>query len=195
MLHCIDKQGDPINPPIRTKLRQVKIVRLYCLASAAKPPPSSVAQNSPFGKPNCFTSLRYMRPMANPMFLKTDGSTIKLCHIRRMCFAEVSNEWLLQNTPFTHGDIDFSAKNASQQAKLSRNKAQHSPICNLTHYMGSRKAVTMVELVFHAGHRNARSYRRLYSSVSHRYCLSYLKTSCSRARCTGIRISKTSVTE
>ena len=76
-------------------------------------------------------------------------------HSENVSFAELSaNEWLLQNTPFTHGDIDFSAKNASQrEATLLKTKPNTALFVISRTTWDHEKAVTLVELVFHAGHR------------------------------------------
>ena len=76
-------------------------------------------------------------------------------HSENVSFAKLSAyEWLLQNTPFTPGDIDFSAKNASQrEATLLRTKPNTALFVISRTTWDHEKAVTMVELVFHAGHR------------------------------------------
>ena len=50
---------------------------------------------------------------------------IALPHLADVSFATLSaNEWLLQNTPFTHGDISFGATNASaEEASILKTKA------------------------------------------------------------------------
>jgi GntR family histidine utilization transcriptional repressor len=76
-------------------------------------------------------------------------------HLADVSFAELSaNEWLLQNTPFTHGDIDFGAKNASQrEAELLATEPDKALFVISRTTWDQTTAVTMVELVFHAGHR------------------------------------------
>ena len=76
-------------------------------------------------------------------------------HLADVSFTELSaNEWLLQNTPFTHGDIDFGAKNASQrEAELLATKPDKALFVISRTTWDQTTAVTMVELVFHAGHR------------------------------------------
>ena len=76
-------------------------------------------------------------------------------HLTDISFAKLSaNEWLLQNIPFTHGDIVFAAKSASQ---LEAEHLATEPDTAL--FVISRTtwdhdiAVTMVELAFHAGYR------------------------------------------
>ena len=78
-----------------------------------------------------------------------------MSHSEDVSFAELSaNEWLLQNIPFTHGDIDFSAKNASQrEAALLGTKPNAALFVISRTTWDHDKAVTMVELLFHAGHR------------------------------------------
>ena len=76
-------------------------------------------------------------------------------HLADVSFTELSaNEWLLQNTPFTHGDIDFGAKNASQrEAELLATKPDKALFVISRTTWDQTTAVTMVDLVFHAGDR------------------------------------------
>lgn len=78
-----------------------------------------------------------------------------LPHLEGVSFAAISaNEWLLQNTPFTHGDINFGAKNASQrEAQLLATKTDTALFVISRTTWDHDTAVTMVDLVFHAGHR------------------------------------------
>lgn len=78
-----------------------------------------------------------------------------LPHLEGVSFAAISaNEWLLQNTPFTHGDINFGAKNASQrEAQLLATKTDTALFVISRTTWDQNAALTMVELVFHPGHR------------------------------------------
>ena len=73
----------------------------------------------------------------------------------RCQFAKLSaNEWLLRNTPFTHGDIVFGAKNASQlEAVHLATKLDTALFVISRTTWDQNAALTMVELVFHPGHR------------------------------------------
>ena len=76
-------------------------------------------------------------------------------HLADVSFAKLSaNEWLLQNTPFTHGDIVFGAKNASQfEAEHLATKRNTALFVISRTTWDHDTAVTTVELVFHASHR------------------------------------------
>ena len=76
-------------------------------------------------------------------------------HLADVSFTKLSaNEWLLRNTPFTHGDIVFGAKNASQfEAVHLATKPDTALFVISRTTWDYNTAVTMVDLVFHAGHR------------------------------------------
>jgi GntR family histidine utilization transcriptional repressor len=76
-------------------------------------------------------------------------------HLADVSFTKLSaNEWLLRNTPFTHGDIVFGAKNASQfEAVHLATKPDIALFVISRTTWDHDTAVTMVDLVFHAGHR------------------------------------------
>jgi GntR family transcriptional regulator, histidine utilization repressor len=82
-------------------------------------------------------------------------NTTLMPHLTEVSFARLSaNEWLLQNTPFTHGDINFGAKNASQrEAQLLATKTDTALFVISRTTWDQNAALTMVELVFHPGHR------------------------------------------
>jgi GntR family transcriptional regulator, histidine utilization repressor len=82
-------------------------------------------------------------------------NTTLMPHLTEVSFARLSaNEWLLQNTPFTHGDINFGAKNASQrEAQLLATKTDTALFVTSRTTWDQNAALTMVELVFHPGHR------------------------------------------
>ena len=75
-------------------------------------------------------------------------------HVAHVNFSTLSaNEWLLQNTPFTHGDIDFGAKNASKQEArfLATDIGKALFVISRTTW-DHEAALTTVKLVFHAGY-------------------------------------------
>ena len=74
--------------------------------------------------------------------------------LEKVSFAELSaNEWLLQNTPFTHGDIDFCAKNASRREATILATEPGTALFVISRTTWDYNiTLTMVELVFHAGH-------------------------------------------
>jgi GntR family histidine utilization transcriptional repressor len=76
-------------------------------------------------------------------------------HLADVSFAKISaNEWLLLNTPFTHGDIVFGAKNANKlEAVRLATKLDTALFVISRTTWDHDTAVTMVDLVFHAGHR------------------------------------------
>ena len=76
-------------------------------------------------------------------------------HLAEISFTSVSaNEWMLQNTPFTHGDIEFGAKNASEDEAGLLNTEPGAALFVISRTTWDQKtALTMVELVFHAGYR------------------------------------------
>jgi GntR family histidine utilization transcriptional repressor len=76
-------------------------------------------------------------------------------HVTGVSFSRLSaNEWLLQNIPFTHGDIGFGAKNASQfEARVLATEPDTALFLISRTTWDHSIAVTMVDLVFHKGHR------------------------------------------
>ena len=78
-----------------------------------------------------------------------------LSAITEVSFETLSaNEWMLQNTPFTGGDIEFGAKNASPaEAKLLDVDADTALFVISRTTWDQETALTMVRLVFHSGYR------------------------------------------
>ncbi len=65
-----------------------------------------------------------------------------------------AHEWLLQNTPCTHGEIVFGAKNASQLEEVHLATKLDTALFVISRTTWDHDtAVTTVELVFHASHR------------------------------------------
>ena len=156
-LHPISKATLSI-PLIRNEIEASgKLYGYHLLSQSSKAAPSSVAKK--------FALLDHAQLLHVVALHEADGKPYVLenrwindkimPHSENVSFAELSaNEWLLQNTPFTHGDIDFSAKNASQrEATLLRTKPNTALFVISRTTWDHEKAVTMVELVFHAGHR------------------------------------------
>ena len=156
-LHPISKATLSI-PLIRNEIEASgKLYGYHLLSQRNKAAPSSVAQK--------FALLDHAQLLHVVALHEADGKPYVLenrwindkimPHSENVSFAELSaNEWLLQNIPFTHGDIDFSAKNASQrEATLLRTKPNTALFVISRTTWDHEKAVTMVELVFHAGHR------------------------------------------
>ena len=156
-LHPISKATLSI-PLIRNEIEASgKLYGYHLLSQRSKAAPSSVAQK--------FALLDHAQLLHVVALHEADGKPYVLekrwindkimPHSENVSFAELSaNEWLLQNTPFTHGDIDFSAKNASQrEATLLKTKPNTALFVISRTTWDHEKAVTMVELVFHAGHR------------------------------------------
>ena len=156
-LHPISKATLSI-PLIRNEIEASgKLYGYRLLSQRSKAAPSSVAQK--------FALLDHAQLLHVVALHEADGKPYVLenrwindkimPHSENVSFAELSaNEWLLQNTPFTHGDIDFSAKNASQrEATLLKTKPNTALFVISRTTWDHEKAVTMVELVFHAGHR------------------------------------------
>ena len=82
-------------------------------------------------------------------------NTTVIPNIANISFAQLSaNEWLLQNTPFTHGDIDFSAKNASKREAKFLGTGLGTALFVISRTTWDHEAaLTVVELVFHADYR------------------------------------------
>ena len=155
-LHPISKATLSI-PLIRNEIEASgKSYGYHLLSQRSKAAPSSVAQK--------FALLDHAQLLHVVALHEADGKPYVLenrwindrimPHSENVSFAELSaNEWLLQNIPFTHGDIDFSAKNASQrEATLLKTKPNTALFVISRTTWDHEKAVTMVELVFHAGH-------------------------------------------
>ena len=156
-LHRISKATLSI-PLIRDEIEASgKSYGYHLLSQRSKAAPSSVVQKFALaGQANLLHVVALHEADGKPYVLENRWINKKIMpHSEDICFAELSaNEWLLQNTPFTHGDIDFSAKNASQrEATLLGTKPNTALFVISRTTWDHEKAVTMVELVFHAGHR------------------------------------------
>ena len=156
-LHRISKATLSI-PLIRDEIEASgKSYGYHLLSQRSKAAPSSVVQKFALaGQTNLLHVVALHEADGKPYVLENRWINDKIMpHSENVSFAELSaNEWLLQNTPFTHGDIDFSAKNASQrEAKLLGTEPNTALFVISRTTWDHEKAVTMVELVFHAGHR------------------------------------------
>ena len=156
-LHPITKATLSI-PLIRNEIEASgKLYGYHLLSQRNKAAPSSVAQKfALLDQAQLLHVVALHEADGKPYVLENRWINDKIMpHSENVSFAELSaNEWLLQNTPFTHGDIDFSAKNASQrEATLLRTKPNTALFVISRTTWDHEKAVTMVELVFHAGHR------------------------------------------
>ena len=145
-------------PLIRNEIEASgKLYGYHLLSQRNKAAPSSVAQKfALLDQAQLLHVVALHEADGKPYVLENRWINDKIMpHSENVSFAELSaNEWLLQNTPFTHGDIDFSAKNASQrEATLLRTKPNTALFVISRTTWDHEKAVTMVELVFHAGHR------------------------------------------
>jgi GntR family histidine utilization transcriptional repressor len=76
-------------------------------------------------------------------------------HLAEISFTGVSaNEWLLQNTPFTHGEIEFGAKNAhADEARLLGSDPGTALFVISRTTWDQKTALTTVKLLFHEGYR------------------------------------------
>ena len=156
-LHPITKATLSI-PLIRNEIEASgKLYGYHLLSQRNKAAPSSVAQKfALLDQAQLLHVVALHEADGKPYVLENRWINDKIMpHSENVSFAELSaNEWLLQNTPFTHGDIDFSAKNASQrEAALLKTKPNTALFVISRTTWDHEKAVTMVELVFHAGHR------------------------------------------
>ena len=156
-LHRISKATLSI-PLIRDEIEASgKSYGYHLLSQRTKAAPYSVVQKFALaGQANLLHVVALHEADGKPYVLENRWINEKIMpHSKDISFAELSaNEWLLQNTPFTHGDIDFSAKNAShREATLLGTKPNTALFVISRTTWDHKKAVTMVELVFHAGHR------------------------------------------
>ena len=127
------------------------------LSQRTEPIPASVAEKFDLAKDaNLLHVIALHKADCKPYVLEDRWINCNaMPHLADVSFAEVSaNEWLLQNTPFTNGDIDFSAKNAShREAKILATKLNTALFVISRTTWDHNTILTMVELVFHAGHR------------------------------------------
>ncbi|MDB2324891.1 GntR family transcriptional regulator [Alphaproteobacteria bacterium] len=78
-----------------------------------------------------------------------------LPHLEGVSFAAISaNEWLLQNTPFTHGDIGFGATNANAIEATTLNATKGAALFTVERTTWDHQtALTSVKLLFHPGYQ------------------------------------------
>jgi GntR family histidine utilization transcriptional repressor len=156
-LHPVSKATLSI-PLIRNEIEASgKLYGYHLLSQKAEPAPALVTKQFAL---KADAPLRHVIALhmadSTPYVLENRwiNSTV-MPHLADVSFTKLSaNEWLLRNTPSTHGDIVFGAKNASQfEAVHLATKPDIALFVISRTTWDHDTAVTMVDLVFHAGHR------------------------------------------
>ena len=156
-LHPVGKATLSI-PLIRSEIEAAgKSYRYHLLGQQIEPAPAAVTQQFALEAGAKLLHVTALHEADETPYVIEDRwiNTTLMPHLTEVSFARLSaNEWLLQNTPFTHGDINFGAKNASQrEAQLLATKTDTALFVIPRTTWDQNVALTMVELVFQPGHR------------------------------------------
>lgn len=128
--------------------------RLISRLEAIPPPSISAMMTTPPDRALLHVRALHLADSAPYAFEDRWINTVAAVGALNECFEDISaNEWLLKNTPYTHGEIVFSATSACQEDAATLQCAPQSALFTVDRMTwDGRSAVTRVRLLYSPGH-------------------------------------------